>query len=258
MGRMLGAFSNEDELDRPDLNKCPDCDCFFAADNCPICGKECPEHMRAGNRAAVKKRKKRRSGSSRVTFIEWYHSWWFIAIMLFIFPIVGIVLLATSPHRGWKKGVFIALAALYMIVSTVGLGSIISGLTSLWEEPVDTSLTREEYLSACEEVAPEQFFRTPGEYTDRYLSMTLEIVSRAYSYDYYDENVYYVCRAQGGSSYVIVLRDCLIGGEQNLIPGDVITVYGQCKTDSAVSVYDTSGEWEGPCLNMAYLSVVQE
>ena len=25
MGRMLGSFADNNELDRPDLNKCPDC-----------------------------------------------------------------------------------------------------------------------------------------------------------------------------------------------------------------------------------------
>ena len=39
MGRMLGSFDPEDELDRPDLNKCPDCGCYFASDECPLCGK---------------------------------------------------------------------------------------------------------------------------------------------------------------------------------------------------------------------------
>ena len=53
MGR---SFENYDELDRPDLNKCPDCGCFFGQDYCPICGKLCPEEMRAGNRAAVKQK----------------------------------------------------------------------------------------------------------------------------------------------------------------------------------------------------------
>ena len=46
MGRMLGSFDPEDELDRPDLNKCPDCGCYFATDNCPLCGKVCPPEMR--------------------------------------------------------------------------------------------------------------------------------------------------------------------------------------------------------------------
>ncbi len=37
MGRMLGYFDNGDELDRPDLNKCPDCGCFFAQENISVC-----------------------------------------------------------------------------------------------------------------------------------------------------------------------------------------------------------------------------
>ena len=38
MGKLLGAHDSY-ELDRPDLNKCPDCGCFFDGDNCPLCGK---------------------------------------------------------------------------------------------------------------------------------------------------------------------------------------------------------------------------
>ena len=57
MGRMLGSFADDTELDRPDLNKCPDCKCYFAGDTCPLCGKVCPEEMRAGNRKPVKVKK---------------------------------------------------------------------------------------------------------------------------------------------------------------------------------------------------------
>ena len=86
MGKLLGAHDSE-ELDRPDLNKCPDCRCFFAGDNCPLCGKKCPEEMRAGNRAKVKPKKKRSTpNSGRVTFVSWYHSWLFIILMMFIMP----------------------------------------------------------------------------------------------------------------------------------------------------------------------------
>ena len=99
MGR---SFDTHDELDRPDLNKCPDCGCFFAQDSCPLCGKVCPEEMRAGNRKPPKK-VKQASVSDRVTFVQWYHSWWFIVIMMFIFPIAGIALLVTSPHKKWQK-----------------------------------------------------------------------------------------------------------------------------------------------------------
>ena len=92
MGRMLGSFDPEDELDRPDLNKCPDCGCYFATDNCPLCGKVCPPEMRAGARVEPKKRRKRRAGSGRVQFIPWYHTWWFILLMMFWMPPVGIIL----------------------------------------------------------------------------------------------------------------------------------------------------------------------
>ena len=67
MGRSLGYFDSE-ELDRPELNKCPDCECYFASEECPLCGKVCPEAFRAGNRAPVKK-KKHKNSSGRVQFI---------------------------------------------------------------------------------------------------------------------------------------------------------------------------------------------
>ena len=88
MGANLGFFADDRENDYPDLNKCPDCDCFFATDNCPLCGKECPPHMCAGNRIPQKPHKTRRSGSGRVSFIAWYHAWWFVILMLIIFPLV--------------------------------------------------------------------------------------------------------------------------------------------------------------------------
>ena len=108
MGKLLGAHASE-ELDRPDLNKCPDCLCFFAGDNCPLCGKECPEEMRAGNRAKVKpKKKKINPNAGRVTFIPWYHSWFFIILMMFVMPIIGIILLCTSPYRTRTKIIVLA------------------------------------------------------------------------------------------------------------------------------------------------------
>ena len=127
MGKMLGAFAEDDGFDRSDLNQCPDCGCFFKADNCPLCGKECPEHMRAGNRPVVKQKKKRRSTSSggRVTFISWYHTWWFIAIMLLFFPLMGAILLITSPYERWKKILFVALA---VVISRVVRKGIIRNL----------------------------------------------------------------------------------------------------------------------------------
>ena len=129
MGRMLGS-TGSDELDRPDLNKCPDCQCYFAGLNCPLCGKLCPEEMRAGNRKPVKVKKHRNTGSGRVTFVEWYHSWWFIVLMMFVMPIMGIILLLTSPHERWKKVLFAVIAVIYLVASTFGIGAIWSAVTS--------------------------------------------------------------------------------------------------------------------------------
>ncbi|MBE6531548.1 MAG: cytochrome c biogenesis protein ResB [Ruminococcaceae bacterium] len=256
MGRMLGSFADDQELDRPDLNKCPDCDCFFASDACPLCGKICPENMRAGNRPAVKKRKPSRSGSGRVTFIQWYHSWWFIAIMVFVFPIAGIALLVTSPHKKWQKILFVAIAMVYLIISMFGIGNIISRVSDIWDTPVNDSLTREEYVTRCEAVSVEQFCRAADGYEDRFISMKLKIVQRVtYMDTYYNEKDYtcYLCEAEDGSEYRLVLRDCLLEDKQKLLAGDVVTVYGEGAGDCIT--YDAEyNEWQLPCLNMAYVT----
>ena len=146
MGRFLGAYDGE-EIDRPDLNKCPDCGCFFAADNCPLCGKTCPEEFRAGNRKPVKKKKTKGNSSSRtVTFMEWYHSWWVIILALIFFPIMGIILLLTSPHKKSLKIGFAAAAVAWGIISYFGLGNIIGKITGMLDKPVDNTLSREEYM----------------------------------------------------------------------------------------------------------------
>ena len=260
MGRMLGAHDDDWELDRPDLNKCPDCNCFFAGDFCPLCAKECPEHMRAGNRPAVKPRKRKRSsGSGRVTFIEWYHSWWFIILMLFVFPIVGIILLFTSPHKRSQKTILISVVAVYLIISTIGIGTVISGVVDMFDKPVDTSLSREEYIEACQVIDSEDYYRSAGQYEDQFISVRLKVVSRVeYVDSFYNTNgdAYYLCEAPDGSSYHIIVRDCLIDAQQTLISGDVITIYGE--GDSNIVVYGTGEDyrsWEGPCINAAYIEI---
>lgn len=101
MGRKADTRDYNGNMDHPDLNKCPDCECYFAGERCPLCGKLCPEEMRAGRRKPPEVPKKKRSTSptSRVIFIDWFHRWWFIVLMLFLFPLVGIILLVTSPHK---------------------------------------------------------------------------------------------------------------------------------------------------------------
>ena len=96
---------------------------------------------------------------------------------------------------------------------------------------------------------------------DVYVSDDLESWSEPISvFEYYDgffgvsEDAYYLCEAVGGSSYKIIVRDCLIDAKQNFIGGDIITLYGE--GDENIFVYglgEDYTEWEGPCINMAYV-----
>lgn len=256
MGKLLGAYADDQELNRPDLNKCPDCNCFFEGENCPLCGKECPEEMHAGNRPEVKaKKRKRSSGTGRVTFIDWYHSWWFIGLMIIIFPVIGIILLFTSPHERWKKILFIAIAVVYAVISTLGISNIISEVTNMFDPPVEDTLTKSEYVSKCEVITPEQFIRSNDGYKDRFVCTKLKIVRRVtYTDSFYNDKDYlcYLCEDESGSDYKFVLRDCLLEDQQRLISGDVVTVYGE--GGGECEVYDDEYNYYTlPCLNMAYI-----
>lgn len=252
MGRPLGAYDS-DELDRPDLNKCPDCGCFFASECCPLCGKPCPPEMQAGNRAAVKVKKRRANGSGRVTFVDWYHSWWFIILMLFVFPIAGIVLLVTSPHKRGTKIAVAAGGAAVWFLSTFGF-HILFGLMNLWAPPpVDTSLTKGEYLIACEVMTPEEFYRNAGTLKGEFVQLTLTVEeAMPQEHDSSKYNVYYLCRDPNGGEFRLLIRDCVQDTPQNLLPGDRITVWGEGA--GTVQVYDSEGfGYTAPCLNVAYL-----
>lgn len=248
MGRLLGSFADENELDRPDLNKCPDCGCFFPQDNCPLCGKPCPEEMRAGKRKPPKKKKVRR-GDDRVVFVEWYHSWWFIILMLIIFPIAGIVLLITSPHKkGIKLGIA-AVAVVYTIVTTIGIGNIIGNITALFDRPVDTSLSQSEYTAACAAISAEGYYRAAAQYEDAFLRLALTVERQIHAGD----ETYYLCRGTGGQAAILV-RDCFLSGGLNLLPGDSFTVWGEGA--GVVTVYDADyNAYTAPCLNGAYLTL---
>ncbi len=258
--------------DHPDLNLCPECGSFFApsAEHCPICGALCPEEMRAGNRA-VKKQKdptakefwSQGRGASRVRFVEWYHSWWFIILMLFWMPIVGLVLLITSPHKPKWKAVLIAAAVLYTILSTFGIGNLIGHVTGMFEKPVDTSLSRDAYIAQCEtlETDAEAFYRMPDAYLDRMCSLQLTVKEKftdpetQYNGDKYGE--YYLCTDESGA-FTILVRDCtaLTGETQNFVSGDVITVFGEGAGN--VSVCNTEYQRiDAPCIHMAYAALAK-
>ena len=260
MSRFIGSFMDDNELDRPDLNKCPDCECFFPQDTCPICGKVCPEEMRAGNRKKQKKKKERNGRSKTVEFIDWYHRWWFIILMLFIFPIIGIILLASSPHKKGVKIAIIAVAVLYSVGSWFGFGSIVNSVKNTFEKPVDSSLSYEEYTQKCTVISPEEYYRNPEKYTKQFVGMTLEIQGFFYypegGYTNRKYNDYIVCEySENGTDFIILIRDCR-GGGKNLVKGDKIRVFGE----GAGNVNVTDQEYNsrsGPCINAAYIDLVE-
>ena len=250
---MMGAFdSDNDMLDRPDLNKCPDCGCFFAQDNCPLCGKPCPEEMRAGNRAAPKKQKyKYDNGYRTVQFVDWYHRWWFIVIMAFISPLISLVLLITSPHKKAHKIIAAAVAVLYMIVSHFVLPLLLSHYFFKPDLPVDTSLSKEEYIAKCEALSAEEFYRNPEKYDGKFVKLELVVTKNVTSLDYYEPTCY-ICKSADGGEFEIIVYSYLLDGDQNLLPGDKITVYGEGAGTG--SVYDNSGALcRATCVNMAYM-----
>ena len=129
MGRELGYFDDDTEgFDRPDLNYCPDCKCYFASANCTICGKPCPEEMRAGNRKPVKV--KRRRGSSVSYVIPWYHSWWFILVMVFVFPLAALVLAASSQNKKWVRVTLIVISVIALVAPVIF--NNLYGVIAMW------------------------------------------------------------------------------------------------------------------------------
>lgn len=260
MGRMLGAFDESTQVDRPDLNKCPSCGCYFAQDNCPICGMVCPDSMRAGNRAPEKRQKRRGSFSSgRVTFVDWYHRWWFIILMLIVMPIVGIILLLTSPHKKSLKIAVIVIGILYTLLVSWGLGAELWNLVTNQGALVDTSLSREEYIAACEERNPAQFYRSAEKYTGEFVKMTLTVSTRfaEEEYDYSDDVIYYLCTYGENGEYQILVRDCILDDTQNFVAGDVITVYGEGAGNLIVRDLQYNS-YAAPGIYAAYAELIEE
>lgn len=257
MSRGYG-FDEEDRLrDFPDLNKCPDCETFFADLNCPLCGKECPVEMRAGNRPAVKQPKRRRhSDNGRVTFVPWYLSTPFILIMLFVQPIIGLILLWIS---AWRKGTKIAVTALLAAayILPILLGFLLTFLPGLGEEiPVETDIPRAEYVARCQSADPEDLYRNSSAYAQRgaFVTLTLTVDARLTNEEDYgsDYSTYYLCHIDVGTkSYSFLLRDWRQEESVNFVPGDVITVWGQAAGE--LSLYNSSnGQISHPGIHILY------
>ncbi len=250
MGRMLGAY-DADELDRPDLNKCPDCGCYFATDACPLCGKICPEDMRAGNRAAVKPKKKQRGGySGRVQFIPWYHTWWFIALMLWwMFP-VGVILFFTSPYSKKTKIVLTIVALVAVFIFYGGMALLLNGL--LDKPLVNDDISRTEYAARCDTMDADTLHRNIYD-VGGYATMNLTVLERIE--DAYDGTVYYVCTDGERDHLSILVRDCILEDRQNYRAGDMIRVWGECA--GMLEVVPADGETvKLPGLYVAYCDLI--
>ncbi len=259
MGRMLGYHDSE-ELDRPELNKCPDCECYFATEECPLCGKICPEEMRAGNRAAVK-HKKHKNTSGRVQFIPWYHTWWFILIMWFVMPVAAIVLFVTSPYSKRAKIIGVVALVLYLL-GTVFMS--LMGNQLLYDfifgegELVNHDISQAEYVEKCQDMTVADFYRAGDSTKGDYITMTVVVAERFTDwYTAYDAEpgIYYLCCDESRPDAKILVRACLVEEDLNLMVGDTVTVFGESGGQVTVAKDGASADLTYPCLYMAYVEL---
>lgn len=261
MSTPLGYFGDEDERDFPDLNKCPDCETFFASEACPICGKICPEEMRAGNRRPIKVKKHRASGGNgRVVFVPWYHTTWFILLVLFFQPIIGLILAWTGYwKKHWKILVTVLVVLVYVGGFVLGIAGDLLGRL-FWDEklPVNTELSREEYVASCAATDVESLYRNAEQYIDEYICVTLTVEGIWYDENEYESEytLYYECYAEAnGRQWKFLVRDYRQDNTFNLAVGDGITVYGQGGGTATIYNY-TAGTVTAPCINMLYIDLI--
>ncbi len=258
MGSQIGFFAEDRERDFPELNKCPDCETFFADANCPLCGKECPEAFRAGNRKPVKQTKKRRtSGNGRVQFIPWYYSAWFIILMMVFMPIVGLILLWTGY---WQKHWKIIATVIFVLVYLFGsiLGTIVGDLIYGWmggnDLPVNTEISEQEYRERCQAIDVETLYRQADAMTDEYVTLTVEILEVVSSVDVYEAPAY-ICRAEkDGKSYSFIICDYRTQRVPNFVAGDTVTFFGEVwQTDT---IYTGEGYETAPWIDILYADLI--
>ena len=243
--------------DYPHLNKCPDCETFFADLTCPLCGKICPEEMRAGNRKPPKQKWEDpySRGGNRVQFLPWYYSTWFIILMLVIFPLVGIILLWTGPWKKKWKIITTAVLVAWTVLPYVFAFAlhILYGVFGGERITVNLSTPREEYVELCQQADVDVvgIFRNPDDFANSFVEMTVTVGDVFQNYNADEYRWYYRCTAEvDGREYTFLVRDFRGEGSPNLTTGDRITLYGQVMGNVEVDTYEET--LRGPCIAMRF------
>ena len=235
MSADLGFFAEDRERDFPELNKCPDCETFFADANCPLCGKECPEEFRAGNRKPIKQKKHRRpSGNGRVQFVPWYHTVWFIVLMLFVQPIIGLILTWTGVWKThWKIIVTLLVILPYILLIGGGMITAIVDNYAETEIPINLEISDEDYRAFCVKPDVETLYRNSNEKVGEYVCMDLTVVAFTSTYyytpdvNYREANVYLCHITQGERILEFFVVDYRQQDQKRLAIGDKITIWGE-------------------------------
>ena len=120
------------------------------------------------------------------------------------------------------------------------------------------SLTKTEYIDACDSVDEEVFYRDYPEYEDEYITVNLVVEEKitdtnidSFGSEY---NVYYLCSPVDGGDFKILVRDCVQSNKRNYLAGDVIAVYGEGAGE--VTIYGIGGiQVSAPCIYAAHIDI---
>lgn len=255
MGRFgsptLGYHAEADENDIPELNKCPSCGAFFDGDVCPICKTVCPEEMKAGNRAKIKKKKKKEKPVGYKVPPVWYLQTWFILLVLCVSQFIGVILVWLSDWKKWVKVTVtvLALGGGYLV------GLLYFPLFQLFQKPpeyVNYDLPESEYREQCDPLDYESLMREPEDYIDRYMVLTLTVESVKYVDGYDMSFTGDVILALDGEGHSYLVYDCRKDGK-NILTGDTVTVFGQFGGVDVETAFDYYVRY--PIVYGAYLDI---